>query len=138
MTTKMESNVSEPASPKGLWFGFSGAAVAWILAGILDVFFAWQACMGGEAGSSMFTETWIWVVLGIITFGALAISVAAGLVSFRNWHKVSEKTEFARAEGRSRNQFVTMVGVFVSASMAAGIIWFAIPIYLLRMCERVH
>lgn len=121
---------------KQLWFGFAASALAWTLAGLLNVFFAWQACMGGEAGSGVFTSTAFHVLLGLITFGLLAVAIIAGIVSYRNWRKLSEKPSFTDAEGRGREEFMAVAGVFVSASLGIGIALFAIPIYVLGMCVR--
>ena len=123
-------------APKRLWFGFAAAVAAWSLAGFLNVLFAWQACLGGEAGSGVFTSTWLRVLLGFITFGLLAVAVAAGFVSYRNWQRLSDKSSFVEAEGRGREEFMAMTGVFVSASLGIGIALFAIPIYILGICVR--
>lgn len=125
-------------SPGRLWFGFTGAAVAWVVAGIVNVLLAWQACMGGEAGSFFFTQTGVHVVLGIITFLLLALAAAAGLVSFQNWRALSAEPEFVEAEGRGRREFMAIFGVFVSLSLGIGIFWFVLPIYIVRFCVRAH
>jgi hypothetical protein len=124
--------------PKRLWFGFSGAAVAWILAGIVDAWLAWVACMGHEAGSGVFTSVGMRVLLGVITFGLLAVASAGGLVSFANWRRLSQSREFMDAEGRGRQQFMALVGVFISVSLGIGILWFSIPIYILGICVRAR
>jgi hypothetical protein len=125
-------------SGKRLWFGFAGGAAAWVLAGLVNVLIAWQACMGGEAGSAIFTQTWIWVVLGIITLGLLATGIAAGMVSYDNWRKLSGSSDLSNAEGRGRQEYMALFGIFVSASLFAGMVWFAIPIYIIRMCVRAY
>ena len=129
---------AERIAPRRLWFGFTGAAIAWILAGILNALLAWQACMGGEAGSFIFTQTRIRIVLGIITFGLMAVGAAAGFVSYRNWRQLSERPDIVSAEGRGREEFMSLVGMVVSVSLGMGMLWFAIPIYLIRMCVRAH
>lgn len=136
MTKSEKTMVAERVSSKLLWFGFTGAAVAWSLAGVLNVLFAWQACMGGETGSSVFTQTGIRILLGFITFGLLAISIAAGYISYRNWRKLSTQPEIVEAEGRGRQEFMALFGLVVSVSLGVGIIWFAIPIYILGICVR--
>jgi hypothetical protein len=138
MTERSQQESLHPVSPKRLWFGFTGGAAAWVLAGLLNVLFAWQSCMGGEAGSFVFTQTGIRILLGVITCLLLALALAAGVISFQNWRALSEQREFSDAEGRGRCEFMAMFGVFVSASLGAGIIWFALPIYIVRMCVRAH
>ncbi len=130
---------SEPdVPPKRLWFGFSGAAAAWVLAGVVDAALAWIACMGHEAGSGVFTSVGVRVLLGVITFGLLAVATAGGMISFRNWRKLSDESEITEAEGRGRKQFMALVGVFISISLGLGILWFAIPIYILGICVRAR
>ena len=137
MNIQQHERVHE-VSPKRLWFGFAGGAAAWIIAGLLNVLLAWQSCMGGEAGSAMFTQTWVWVVLGIVTIGLLATGIAAGVVSYGNWRILSGSSDFSEAEGRNRQEYMALVGVFVSVSLVAGMVWFAIPIYIIRMCVRSY
>jgi hypothetical protein len=132
-----QTNIPEPEiSPKRLWFGFSGAAVAWTLAGFLDATLAWYACMGGELGWAVFTSTGMRILLGVITFGLLAVATAGGIISFNNWRRLSSRDEFIEAEARGRKQFMALVGVFVSVSLGVGIVWFAIPVYILGICVR--
>jgi hypothetical protein len=133
------ANIPDPDVPaKRLWFGFSGAALAWIIAGLVDVWLAWIACMGHEAGSGIFTSVGMRVLLGVVTFGLLAIATAGGLISFRNWRRLSESRDFMEAEGRGRKQFMALVGVFISISLGIGIIWFSLPIYILGICVRAR
>ncbi|HLZ42166.1 MAG TPA: hypothetical protein VKQ11_14450 [Candidatus Sulfotelmatobacter sp.] len=137
MNTK--ANFPERDIPRNrLWFGFSGAAVAWIIAGLADAWLAWVACMGHEVGSGVFTSVGMRVLLGAITFGLLAVATAGGLVSFNNWRRLSQSREFLEAEGRGRQQFMALVGVFISVSLGVGIVWFAIPIYILGICVRAR
>lgn len=138
MSEPVQTPTHENVSPGRLWFGFVGGGVAWILAGLLNVLLAWQACMGGEAGSFFFTQTGVRIVLGVITFFFLALAVAAGIVSFRNWRLLSQQRDFVEAEGRGRQEFMAIVGVIVSATLGAGIVWFVLPIYIIRMCVRAH
>lgn len=134
LQTSSEERRTIPA--KRLWFGFAGAAAAWALAGLLNVLLAWQACMGGEEGSGPFTSTGFRVMLGIITFGLFAVAITAGLTSFRNWRRLSNKESFMDAEARGREEFMAMAGVFISASLGIGIALFAIPIFILGICVR--
>lgn len=127
---------SDEISSKRLWFGFIGAVPAWILAGILNVLLAWQACMGGELGSGPFTSGGMELMLGVITFFFLAVAVAGGIVSFGNWRKLSEQPHIAEAEARGRKEYMALSGVIISTILAVGIAWFSVPIYVLGPCVR--
>ncbi|HUK49296.1 MAG TPA: hypothetical protein VLW06_16955 [Terriglobales bacterium] len=136
MNSKANLPGPEDVSPKRLWFGFSGAALAWILAGFLDATLAWFACIGGEGGSPVFSTTGMRILLGFISFGLLAMATAGGLISFSNWRKLSRSESFIEAEGRGRKQFMALLGVVISITLGVGIIWFSIPVYLLGICVR--
>jgi hypothetical protein len=136
MNTQTPITKSENVPPKRLWFGFSGAAMAWVLAGLADAVLAWIACIGGEAGFGVFTPVGMRILLGVITFGLLAIATAGGVVSFQNWQRLSESGSFVEAEARNRKQFMALTGVFISVVLGIGILWFSIPIYLLGICVR--
>ena len=121
---------------KRLWYGFATSIAAWIVAGLLNVTLAWQACMGGEQGSWFFTQTGIRIVLGVVTFGLLAVAISSGVVSYRNWRALSERRELLHAEARGREEFMGLCGLIFSTSLAIGILWFSLPIYILGICVR--
>jgi hypothetical protein len=132
------NNHAPEIGPKRLWFGFSAAAFAWILTGFLDATLAWYACFGGESGWGIFTSTGLRVLLGFISFGLLAVAAAAGVISYRNWRRLSESDRFIEAEAHGRQQFMALSGVFLSVSLGIGIIWFSMGVYLLAICQRVR
>lgn len=136
MTAEQVASNPHEISSKRLWFGFAGAVPAWILAGLLDVLLAWQACMGGELGSGPFTSGGMELMLGIITFFFLAIAVAGGIVSFRNWRSLAQEPHLLQAEGRARKEYMALTGVIISTILAVGIAWFSVPIYVLGPCVR--
>jgi hypothetical protein len=139
MSTPPNPASQEPVSEKRLWFGFAGAVPAWIIAGFTDLVLAWHICMGRELGTNpVYSSLGMHVLLGIITFGMLAIATAGALISFANWRRLSNGSEFISAEGRARRQYMALSGVLVSTALAIGIIWFAIPIYLLNLCVRAR
>ena len=136
MNTDRTLTNEQDIPPKRLWFGFSGAAVAWVIAGLADAIIAWFACMGAEVGSGVFTPVGMRVLLGVITFGLLAVATAGGMISFRNWQRLSEENDLIQAEGRTREQFMALAGILVSTVLGVGILWFSIPIYVLDICAR--
>ncbi len=136
MTAPQNSSSSDSVSSKRLWFGLAGAVFAWVLAGLLDFFFAWRACMGGEAEPGAFAGTGLHILLGFITFGFLAVAIAGGIVSYGNWRKLSDQPSILFAEGRGRKQFMAIAGVLVSVTLGVGMVWFSIPIYVLGFCTR--
>ena len=138
MSDETHTEPREVLSTTRLWFGFAGAAIAWVLAGVLNVTLAGSTCTRDKAALFSSTQTEIQVVLGIITLLLLALAAWAGVVSFQNWRTLSRQADFVEAEGPGRKEFMAIFGVFVSASLAMGIIWFVLPIYIVRMCVRAH
>lgn len=136
MNTRLIPGSSVP--PKRLWFGFSGAAVAWAVAGLVDVLLAWQACLGGEVGTGMFTNGWFRTVVGVITILLILTGAFAGVTSYRNWRALGEAEEFEHAEGRDRMAFMAVAGVFIAASLTIGMILFSIPVFFLDICRRLR
>lgn len=123
-------------SERQLWFGLVGALFCWVCAGLLNVLFAWQACMGGEAGSFVFTSTGMEILLGFITFGLLAVGIWAGMVSYRNWQRLTHGTDVFHGEGFERKQYMAICGVIVTVTLGVGMMWFSVPIYVLQICTR--
>jgi hypothetical protein len=40
------------------------------------------------------------------------------------------------AEGRGREEFMALSGIFVSASLVIGMVLFSIPVFVLNICQR--
>lgn len=128
----------QPVPRQRLWFGSIAAAIAWLVTGIVDIILAWEACLSGPAKHGVYAQTGMHVLLGFITFGLLVVAVAAGVISFRNWRALSREPDFVSAEGRTRREFMSMAGVFIAASLGMGIIWYALAIYIIRVCVKAH
>ncbi|HET9742623.1 MAG TPA: hypothetical protein VFQ00_07735 [Terriglobales bacterium] len=125
---------SASLSRRALWFGFATAAIAWLLTGIADVLITWQACPAARNGGSM-ESSYRGLYLGF-TFALLAASMAAGLISFRNWRRLSSAPSIAEAEGKGRREYMALIGVFISITMGVSIVWLSLPIFLLNICSR--
>lgn len=136
MTPQQNTAASQPVSEKRLWFGLAGSVVSWSVVFLLDVIFAWQACMGGEAGSGVFTSSGMRILLGCITFGFLALGACSGFMSFHNWQKLSNERDVFHSEARPRKQYMAVIGVIATVIMGIGIMWFSVPIYVLSICMR--
>ena len=72
----------------------------------------------------------------VVTLLLLATAIAAGAVSFRNWRELSRGTSLANAEGRGREEYMALIGVFVSFTLGVGIIWLGIPLAIIDLCVR--
>jgi len=121
-----------------LLYGFSAAAAAWALEGVVGVVVSSQFCPADLPHWGLASETSVKVALGIVTLALLAIAVSAGLVSLRNWRTLAGQREFAHAEGISREGFLAIAGIFISIVFTVAIIWSGISLIMLNECMRAR
>ena len=74
----------------------------------------------------------------VITFVLFAIILASGTVSYRNWRRLSADANLESAEGRGREEFMALLGVFVSLTLGFSVIWLALPLFILDLCVRTR
>ena len=137
MSTQAQSSMAAPnrISEMRLWFGACAAAAALAVQGFVCFQIAVQACKDGHFGRwGPLSAGGVRGVLGAITVLLLALAIIGGIVSYRNWLAVSEHRHIINAEGRSREAFMALVGVFVTVSCAVGIIWAGMPAAFLNTC----
>ncbi|HEX5412614.1 MAG TPA: hypothetical protein VFZ27_12255 [Terriglobia bacterium] len=132
------SRILDGVSGKRLWFGFAGAAAAWAIAGILDVTWEGRGCPRSETALILSMPGWAQALTAGITFFLLAVAILAGVVSYRNWRKLASEPDFVEAEANDRREFMGMFGVLVSTTLAIGIIWFVLAIFIVGVCVRAH
>ncbi|MGC2821201.1 MAG: hypothetical protein WA198_16040 [Candidatus Sulfotelmatobacter sp.] len=125
-------------SPARLWFGFAGSAGSWIALGIIDLLITWQACLGQEQYGGAHLEPGVKVLYLVVTLLLLLTSVTAGAVSFRNWRELSRAESLAQAEGRGREEYMALIGVFVSFTLGIGIVLLGIPLAIIDLCVRAR
>lgn len=125
-------------SPARLWFGFAGSAASWIALGIVDLLITWQACLGKEQYGGAHLEPGVKVLYIVVTLVLLITAVTAGGVSFRNWRELSRSGSLANAEGRGREEYMALIGVFVSFTLGIGIVLLGIPLAIIDLCVRAR
>jgi hypothetical protein len=138
MPAILSSHPGADISRGSLWFGATAAAIAWALEGAITEVIASEACRTGTGSWGPLSPGGTKIVLAIVTLIALAVSVAAILVSFRNWRRLSEACKFMSAEAGRRGQFMGLVGVFAGVALAAGIIWSGLPLIFLDVCVKAR
>ena len=121
-----------------LYFETLGIGAIWFVIELVNIAVAWWACQGGLTGTHALSQTGLRILLGILTFASLAAAIAAGIMAFRDWRALSQRRNFVESEALERQEFMSYVGVFVSASLGVGIFWFVLPIYVLGVCVRPH
>src|SRR5581483_6233143 len=131
MPTQTASDPPSHTSQRGLWFGSTAAAVAWAFHGAACVIISSQACVNGIGSLGPLSPLGVRWLLAGITIGLLAVAVIGGITSFRNWIHLAEHHDLVHAEGSGREQFMALVGIFVSLTFVIGIIWAGLPLIFL-------
>lgn len=125
-------------TPGKLWFGFTGSAAAWVALSCGYSLLAWWACQpegilsGGRVRSGI---GFAYFFAALIIIGA---AVFAGVVSYRNWRQLSTAPSLNDTLGDSRPEFMALMGLFVSVTLGAGLIWLTIPLLILNFCVRAR
>lgn len=132
------TNTRQRISPGRLWFGFAGSAAAWIALGIVDLLITWQACAGKEQYGGAHIEPGFRATYLIFTLCLLLTAVMAGWMSFRNWRELSRERDLSNAEGRGREEYMALAGIFVSATLGLGIVWLGLPLFIIDLCVRAR
>lgn len=123
-------------APRRLWFGFVTSAVAWVGLGGLDILICWRACTRQQGYGIPDPHPWARVLFFVISLLLLALTVAAGLTSYRNWRKLSVQRTILNAQGVERREFMAILGVIISVTLGMGIVWLALPPLFLDLCWR--
>ena len=129
---------SQEVSQIGLWFGFCAAALCWIGLGIADVLITWRECLHLEQFGGASSHPGLLTLNIVIFFALLAIAIGAGIVSYRNWRRLSGGVRLVRAEATGVREYLALIGVFISVTMGMGIIWLGIPLLILQLCVRIR
>jgi hypothetical protein len=138
MPTQITSDSPSRISQRSLWFGSTAAAVAWALHGAACVIVSSQACLNGVGNLRSLSPLGVRWLLAGITIGFLAIAAIGGITSFRNWIHLAEHHDLVHAEGSGREQFMALVGIFVSLAFVIGIIWAGLPLIFLDICMKAR
>jgi hypothetical protein len=138
MNTQAHPIETNRVPPSRLWFGVSAAAIAWAIQELLSIVIASLACDNGAYVWTRLSAGGVRALLAVITLGLLAVTVTAGFTSFRTWRSLSAQRQLIRAEGRSREEFMALIGVFVSAVFVAGILWAGIPLIMIALCRSAR
>lgn len=112
---------NRPAAVSGfaLWFGALGALIAWTIHFALAYPLVELVC---QTGWGFLLE-----VISAVTFVA---AVAAGVVSWRNWHAFDEAEREDLLGRGSRPAFMALLGIFAAVIFIVGIILGTIPILI--------
>jgi protein-S-isoprenylcysteine O-methyltransferase Ste14 len=132
-----ETRVStETVRPGRLWFGFAASAGAWLVLGFIDLLMVWLECAYEEEYTQLATHPYARVACLILAVVSLAVAVTAGVTSFRSWRALSQDRRFIDAAADGRREFMAFLGVIVSITLGAGIVWLSLPPLIIHFCAR--
>jgi hypothetical protein len=135
----IEERLRHSSVPAGrLWFGLIASVFAWISLGIIDILITWRACIHPEqygAGSSQPGARAIYIATAALLF---LVVIASGTTSYRNWRLISTQRRLLNATANDRQEFMALLGIFISITLGVGILWLAVPSLFLEVCARVR
>jgi hypothetical protein len=137
MANEVTSRVDHIA-PGRLWFGVAASAAAWFVLGLTEILLTWAACLHREQLGGASGHPGVLLLTIVITVVLFAIIVASGTVSYRNWRQLSPDVDLESAEGRGREEFMALLGVFVSLTLGFSTVWLALPLFILDLCVRTR
>jgi hypothetical protein len=132
------TNRTDHIAPGRLWFGVAASAAAWFVLGLADILLTWAACLHQERLGGASGHPGILLLTVLITIVLFATIVVSGTVSYRNWRQLSMDAGLESAEGRGREEFMALLGVFVSITLGFSVIWLALPLFILDLCMRTR
>jgi hypothetical protein len=121
-----------------MWFCVWGAAICWVGLSIASSLIAWRACLHQEQFGGESSHPGLLILNMVLFFLLLAVSIAAGLLGYRYWRRLSGGGNLFHAESPERREYMVMVGVLITVFVGVGIIWFGLPLWLITICARVR
>lgn len=124
--------------PRWLWFGVVASACAWFALGLAEMFITWRACLHNEAFGNASSHPPATAAAFIVTFFLIGLVATAGFISYFNWRRFAGQRSLMRTDTPDYREFVALVGVIVSFTLGAGMVWMGLPLFILRLCARVR
>jgi len=115
----------EGAAPAALWVGVLAGPLATLTQLQVNYALVLWACGAGRE----------WA-LHLVALLALLVTVAGGLLSWRNWRRAGAGWEDGGAGVVPRSRFMAAVGVLISAFIVLVVVAQWIPIFVYGRCER--
>lgn len=135
-STPATTTTTATIAPRKLWFGFATSAGAFTLLGFLDVLVVWRTCTSFGHGTGVTGHEDARVLSFCISLALFLLTSTAGLVSYRNWRSLSRSNRLMEAEATDRREFMALLGVFISFTMAMGIFWLSLGPLFIVFCQR--
>ena len=123
---------------KEMWFGFLGSVVAWLVLGCVDIVIVWRACQHQENFGIPSEHPAVSGILFAISLTFLGITVGAGILSYRNFRALAGQRSILNTPAVPRGEFMAVVGVILSVTLSAGIVWTSLTPLFLDLCWRAR
>lgn len=137
MSTEYLSS-NERAVTRSFWFGVGGSAVSWIMLGCADLFITFVACTHQEDFGIAGPHPNITFLFAVVTLALMGTTIAAGVLSYRNWRRFSARPNVLDTLAVEHHEFLALIGVIVSVTLGMGILWLALPPLFLDICWRAR
>ena len=125
MNSEAAKDFKEGARPGALWAGVLAAPLAALWQQSICYALVPRVCWSGREWQ-----------LHLVSLLALALTLAGGLLSWRNWRKAGARWETDEAGVRPRSSFMAAVGILVSAFVALVVVAQWIAVFVYSTCER--
>jgi hypothetical protein len=123
--TEAQQDGAEPGSFK-LWFGFLGAAGAWVVHMALGYPLVPLVCSTG-----------LTVLLYLLSAVLGVVAAAAGMVSWQNWRAAGGAAAGNLIGSDTRIGFMAFTGVLASGFFFAAIMLATVPVILIDPCSGI-
>ena len=138
MTAEPYNSEAVGISRRRLWFGPLAGGVAFSLAGFTDWVISARACYIGNGYLGSVPPGGVRWILAGVTFVLFALAIAGAVTSYKDWQRLSQSSDWIHSQAQGAAEFISLFGLFVSATMAYGIFWIGLPLIFLNICMRAH
>ena len=121
---------------KRLWFGFAGSVAAWLALGCVDIVISWRACMHQMDFGVPPEHMWAKALIFLVGLLFLGITISAGIISYQSWRRLTEERKMLDTPAVPRGEFMAVLGVIVSLTLGAGMVWMALTPLFIELCWR--
>ena len=111
---------------------------AWFVTGIAEMFITWRACLHNEQFGNASSHPAATLSAFVVSWLLIGLAAAAGFLSWSHWRRLSSQRDLLHAEGRAHQEFIALAGIFFSFTLGIGMVWMALPLFILRMCARIR
>ena len=125
MKSKVAEDFKEGAGATSLWAGLLAGPMAMLTQLEVNYALVLWACSAGRERA-----------LHLVALLALILTIAGGLLSWRNWRRAGATWEDEGAGVIPRSRFMALVGVLISGLTALVVIAQWIPIFIYGPCQK--